>query len=447
MFEVIYSYTRNLEKYEIDEFIIISFTVLYGLAIYGFKKNKDLKEAKKQLIGIMETDDLTLLRNRYAFFKLPEREDNCLILINIIDFSIFNKHLGFEKADLLLKNVANKLNSYINKRWKTELFRIYGDEFAFYCNTNNIEKKLKELKESFEENIFIIDTYEFYIHLNIAYSFTKPKYLTASQALSTTRKSISKSILSYTPQIENTNDSLNMVQLIKESLQNNAVIPVYQGIYDNNLNEIYKYETLARIKKKKEFILPKEFIDISKKFKLYHKITQAIIYKAFEDFKNNKKEFSINLSYIDIINKETHEFIIEMLKSYVNIGNRLTIEFLETENIMDYEVLIDFTEKIRQYNVKIALDDFGSGYSNWNNISKLKPDFIKIDGSLIQNLIGNENNINIIKLIVQFAKINDIKTIAEFVDTEEIANLITYLGIDYSQGFLFSKPSEKHQIN
>jgi EAL domain-containing protein (putative c-di-GMP-specific phosphodiesterase class I) len=185
---------------------------------------------------------------------------------------------------------------------------------------------------------------------------------------------------------------------------------------------------------------------VAKKFKLYHKITKEIFHHTFNDFRNISDEFSINLSYIDIINQTTNQFIFKMLDLHPNIAKRLTIEFLETENIMDYEFLIQFTEQLRKYGTKVALDDFGSGYSNWNNILKLKPDYIKIDGSLIQNLLNNQNNINIIKLIVEFSKINNIKTVAEFVDNEELAKLIIELGIDYSQGYLYAQTKEKHLI-
>jgi EAL domain-containing protein (putative c-di-GMP-specific phosphodiesterase class I) len=135
-----------------------------------------------------------------------------------------------------------------------------------------------------------------------------------------------------------------------------------------------------------------------------------------------------------------------MLNSYPLVAKRLTIEFLETENIEDYGFLLEFTKKVRKFGTKIALDDFGTGYSNWNNILKLKPDYIKLDGSLIQNLLNNQDNINLIKLIVEFTKINNIKTIAEFVDNVELANLITDLGIDYSQGYLYAEPKEKNLI-
>ncbi|RXJ67996.1 hypothetical protein CRV08_09310 [Halarcobacter ebronensis] len=447
IFELLYAFSREYERYQVDELLIIVLAILLCLSIYSFKKTFDLKKTKNVLFNYSEKDMLTSLKNRNAFFKIPEEDKKYLVLINIIDFTIFNKHLGFKKADQLLKKAAITLNKILEKKLGEELYRIYGDEFAFYCDCENIEKVLESIKNRFEKKLFGIEGYKFYIHLNLAYSSTSPKYLTSCEALLSTRKSIVKSIKEYSKENEiSCNNSLDMLNTIRISLENSQVIPVYQGIYDNNTNTTYKYETLARIKKDGKLISPYEFIDISKRFKLYHKITHRIIENAFDDFKDSQCEFSINLSYIDIVNENTCNFIFSMLKKNPQIAKRLTIEFLETENISDYDLLIEFTKKIKEYGTKVALDDFGAGYSNWNNIIKLKPNYIKIDGSIIQNLIGNDKNINFIKLIVEFSRMNEIKTIAEYVDSQELANLIKELKIDYSQGFLFAQPQERTLI-
>lgn len=445
-FEYLYNLSRKYEHFQLDEFFVIFIAISICTTFYALKKYFDLKKVKNRLNFCNQRDTLTELKNREEFFKVCESQKKYLILLNIIDFTNFNKHLGFKKADELLKKAALCLRDIVYEEIKEPTYRIYGDEFAFYYDKDNIKEVLESLKSKFEERLFEVDSYKFYMHLNIAYSNTKPKYLTAAEALLAIRKSIEKSISSYNPQKIYCTNSLDMLNIIREALDKNQIIPVYQGIYDNNSQEIYKYETLARIKKEDKLISPFEFINVSKKFKLYHKITHRIIECAFNDFRNSSCEFSINLSYIDIINPNTCNFIFSMLKQNPQIAKRLTIEFLETENIADYNILIEFTKKIKDYGTKVALDDFGAGYSNWNNILKLNPDFIKIDGSIIQNLLGNTENINLIKLIVEFSKMNQIKTIAEFVDSKELANLIKELKIDFSQGFLFAKPNEKAQI-
>lgn len=446
LFELVYKITRSHEEYQLDEFFIIFLSILLSLSVYSFKKFKDLEKTKKEIILINEIDSLTKLKNRNAFLKYDENEYKYVVLLNIIDFSVFNKYLGYKKADKLLILVANELESIIKGNIGEAFFRIYGDEFAFYSNSTNIEHQLKRIRLLFEKKNFVLDKYKFTIHLNIAYSDTTPKYLTASSALRFTRNSIHKSIYKYKENINIEPNSLKMLQILEKGFKENKVIPVYQAIYDNKGKTIYKYESLVRIKQKDNLISPWEFINVAKKFKIYHKITKNIIKQTFKDFENISDEFSINLSYIDIININTNEFIFKMLNSYPLVAKRLTIEFLETENIEDYGFLLEFTKKVRKFGTKIALDDFGTGYSNWNNILKLKPDYIKLDGSLIQNLLNNQDNINLIKLIVEFTKINNIKTIAEFVDNVELANLITDLGIDYSQGYLYAEPKEKNLI-
>ncbi len=446
IFELIYEITRSNEEYQLDELFMVFISVLLALSIYSLKKFKELEKTKKELITLNEIDSLTKLENRNAFLKYDENEYKYVILLNIIDFSVFNKYLGFKKADKLLIQVSNELQKIIKQNINEPIFRIYGDEFAFYSNDLDIHNLLKKIKIQFESKIFILDKYKFTIHLNISYSDTAPKYLTALSALRFARNSIHKSIYKYTENSNLESDSLKMLQILEKGFKEKKVIPVYQAIYDNKKKSTYKYESLVRIKQKEHLISPWEFIDVAKKFKIYHKITKNIIQQTFEDFENITDEFSINLSYIDIINITTNEYIFKMLNLYPDVAKRLTIEFLETENIENYDFLLDFTQKVRKFGTKIALDDFGTGYSNWNNILKLKPDYIKIDGSLIQNLINNQANINLIKLIVEFAKINNIKTIAEFVDNVELAELITNLDIDYSQGYLYAEPKEKNLI-
>jgi EAL domain-containing protein (putative c-di-GMP-specific phosphodiesterase class I) len=189
-----------------------------------------------------------------------------------------------------------------------------------------------------------------------------------------------------------------------------------------------------------ELLSPFFFIELSKKFKLYPNITKNIIEKAFNDFKDMDYGFSINFSYIDINNEEILEFFYKKLEENKETAKKLTIEILETENIGSYSELVIFRNKIKEYGCSLAIDDFGSGYSNWIDILNLQPDYIKIDGSLIQNLLTNQGNINLVKTIVTFAKDNNFKTIAEFVSNEELSILVRELGIDYSQGFFFAQP-------
>jgi EAL domain-containing protein (putative c-di-GMP-specific phosphodiesterase class I) len=113
---------------------------------------------------------------------------------------------------------------------------------------------------------------------------------------------------------------------------------------------------------------------------------------------------------------------------------------LEDENVKDFNIIKEFIRHVKQRGVKIAIDDFGSGYSNFERLLEFEPDILKIDGSLIRNIVQDSYTKSIVKTIVLFAKTQNIKTIAEYVENEHIFNILNELGVDYSQGYYFGKP-------
>ncbi len=165
-----------------------------------------------------------------------------------------------------------------------------------------------------------------------------------------------------------------------------------------------------------------------------------IIQKAFETFRISSNGFSINLSYLDMTNPITTTFIIEKLEEF-DVSPWVTFEILESEGIENYEAISKFINQIKSYGAKIAIDDFGAGYSNFERLAELRVDFIKIDGSLIKNIHINEETKIITRTIVNFAKELGIKTIAEYVHSKDVFDCVKSLGIDYAQGFYIGEPS------
>jgi diguanylate cyclase (GGDEF)-like protein len=431
-----------------DELFILFFTFSAVTAIYAFKKYIDLRKSNSSLLSSYTTDKLTDLGNREAFLlKLQKQTNINVVLLNIIDFQSVNKTFGYKEADNLLVDIANKLNIIVSKETGSKLYRIYGDEFAFICKKdNNIDLTCQNIKDSFEDKMLYFQDNFIHLSINISYSSVKPVLLTATIAMQECKNSLDTHIVSYDNFSYNSKknkNSLEMLRVIKDAITHDSIIPVYHAIINNKTKKIHKYETLARIKQKNnELLSPFHFIELSKKFKLYPEITKSIIKKAFNDFKYKDVNFSINFSYIDIHNPKILKYFYNTLEENKQTAKRLTIEILETESIDSYEELLNFRKKIKKYGCKLAIDDFGAGYSNWINILKLKPDYIKLDGSLIEDLLLNKDNMSLVQTIVSFAKTNNIKTIAEYVSSAELAVLVKELGIDFSQGFHYARPEE-----
>jgi EAL domain-containing protein (putative c-di-GMP-specific phosphodiesterase class I) len=182
-------------------------------------------------------------------------------------------------------------------------------------------------------------------------------------------------------------------------------------------------------------------LEVAKKAKLYSHLTRIMIEKSFEVFQENSYEFSINLSVDDILDPKTVQFIFEKLENQ-EIAKRVIFEILESEGFENFEEVQEFIQQIKLRGGRIAIDDFGSGYSNFAYILHLQVDFLKIDASLIKNINTDTNSRIIVETIVAFAQKLGIKTIAEFVHSKEVYEIVKEIGIDYSQGYYFHEPSQ-----
>lgn len=214
---------------------------------------------------------------------------------------------------------------------------------------------------------------------------------------------------------------------------------------DNQTRKPVKFEALVRlIEKGGEVISPFKFLTIAQKAGYGPEITKRVLQKAIDDFLFLPYEVSVNISYNDFLAEEFLIFIEAVLEKKER--PRLVFEFLETEEIGNPELVYGKLKEIKERDIKLAIDDFGSGYSSLQRIVDLKVDYIKIDASLIKKLPEDEKVQLLVKAIVKFAKEAGIKTVAEFVADENIFKKVCELGIDYSQGYYFSPPLSKSEL-
>ncbi|MCK4442321.1 MAG: EAL domain-containing protein, partial [Sulfurovaceae bacterium] len=235
--------------------------------------------------------------------------------------------------------------------------------------------------------------------------------------------------------------NIRWIKSIKKAIAENRFVPYFQPIMDNNSKKVTKYEALVRmINTKGEAVSPSFFLDITKKAKLYPKITRVVIDKTLNVFINHPNcACSINLSTDDIMSNETREYIYKKMENYPYPQN-IVFEITESEEITDFKTVNSFIKKIREYGVKISLDDFGTGYANFGYILSLDVDYIKIDGGLIKNIDRDSNSHIMVEAIIAFTKKLEAKTIVEFVCNQKIQNKVVSLGADYSQGYFIGKP-------
>jgi EAL domain-containing protein (putative c-di-GMP-specific phosphodiesterase class I) len=256
-------------------------------------------------------------------------------------------------------------------------------------------------------------------------------------------KEMKKHFLVYEESMKITQEYEHNVKWTKKilsAIKENRIVPYFQPIINNETGVIEKYETLIRLVEIDGTVIsPGLFLEPAKKSRLYCYLTRIVIMKAFDYFENINKEFSINISVDDILDDSTNRVLMNRLKEYKNNKN-VIFEIIESEGIESYIKVIEFIQTIKLYGCKIAIDDFGSGYSNFEHILRLNVDYLKIDGGMIKNIDKDMNSFIITETIVDFAKKMGIKTVAEFVHNEGVFNKVKELGVDYSQGYYFGEP-------
>ncbi len=428
-------------------------TVSKELADLNQNLERRIEENSSYIYKQAYYDKLTGLPNRESLIKrLPTSLGKMIILINIDDFTTINDFYGHEVGDTVLKKLALILQD-LTKNENAEIFKLPSDEFAVIMeislsSSKNMEERIKQCINSIEQEDFLVSNGH-YAHVSVTISAAlinekKTGLVNADMALKLAKKAGSEYMifnedLQLARQYE---ENIKMANSIKNAINGDNIIPYFQPIFDLKTGKIQKYEALVRLVEDNGDVLsPFYFLEISQKIKLYPQITKRMIEKTFSYFYNSGINFSINLSFDDILNKKTSDFLFSKIAEY-EIASQLTIEILETLENDNAKIVDEFIEKVYASGAIIAIDDFGSGFANFQHMTTMRSDIMKIDGSLIKNIATDKNTRLVVETIIVFARKLDKKIIAEFVHSKEVYEIVKELGIDYAQGYYLGKPLE-----
>ncbi len=406
----------------------------------------------KYLTKQMYTDQLTTLQNRQALIDdILSNEKNILILSNIKEFSLINEFYGIDIANDVLQQIALGFNRFAEQN-NLKAFRVSSDEYVLLSHDMAFDvmechEVLDELHNSINGMPIYIDDNEEPLSVEIysGVSFNGIHPLEEAQIALKEAKIKAVSYLAYAQNLDtkvNTKKTLAMKKTIRHAIENKNVIPFFQPI-TNRYGEFIKYESLIRIldfeNGNEKIIFPDQFLMIAIKSGLYVDLAKEMLTQTLTFFKDREEKISVNLLPNDFYNHVIMDKFIELIQEYDH-PEKIVVEITEQEGVGDFNRLFKIVKKLRKLGVSIAIDDFGSGYANYVHILKLKPDYLKIDGSLIKNILTDEDSQILVKSITRFAGYMKIKTIAEYVENEEIFELLKLYGVDEFQGYYFGRP-------
>jgi diguanylate cyclase (GGDEF)-like protein len=456
-------FEHDMDMFEVSQVLYILFIssiIAYKIKSVESENNylqEETESLKKKLVSkvneIKENtliDNLTKLHNREALSEeLIKSDQKSIILIDIDRFKEINELYSIESGNMVLLKMAKILKKIAFEN-SLDIYRVSADQFILldisHKSKSELNEIIKETIENTKKSRFSIENgVELSIDITMCCVHNRIHVLEEAIIGLNYAKTEHKQIVYYDDSIdikEHLKHKNEILNEIKIAVENDNFLPFFQPIYDNNKN-IIKYEALMRLKIEDHdgirYLTPYHFLDVAIKSKYYETISLSVIKKSLSMFANKEELISVNLSYQDIKNKHFIDMFLDVLESS-GISHRVVVEIIESEDITNIEMAMLFIERLRALNVKIALDDFGSGYSNFINILRLSPDYIKIDGSLIKHIDTDKGNEELVKAVVQFCKKLNIKTVAEFVHSEEIYKKTQELGIDEYQGFYLSEP-------
>ena len=395
------------------------------------------------------TDTLTNLPNRNKLKKdLEENNMDLMALLDIDEFSTINDLFGEKIGDTILYELANKIRDYFNDDYY--VYRIEADKFAIVAKQNNqnvddFYNLCKIFADKIEKESLLIDEDEIDINITIgiAQGDGARAFKYSQRVINYARTKLQR-IMIYNESFkiqQSFEENIKWVKQLKVGFRENLFQAYFQAIVDTQTKKVHKYEALIRyVTKEGVEIAPYNFINVAKKTKLYPNIIKIVIQDSFKLIKNKNKRVSVNISFDDIANEETTAFIYDILEQNKEYTQFLEFEILESEEISDFNEVSKFISEIKKFNCIVGVDDFGAGYSNFNLLTLLDIDFVKIDGSLIEKINTSKDLEIIVSTIANFSKEFKVKTVAEYVSNEDIYNKIKELKIDYCQGYYFDRP-------
>jgi PAS domain S-box-containing protein/diguanylate cyclase (GGDEF)-like protein len=451
---VIKNQTKNKKTYYVQSFIVPIIdhegNIREFMAIRNDVTDLILQE---QRIRIQVTDHMTQLPNRQKLLEDFKSVQQCkFAVVNICRFKEINEYYGFDVGDRLLVELANVISAFLHTK-SIKLYKLTGDEFGLLADMAIAKELFKnivtELLHHVHQHTFAINQHSLSLNLLCGIAMQKNFLINAEIALNHA-KIYKKDLIVFDDNLQikdHLKRNIHWTNKLNEAVQEDRIDIYLQPIFDNNTRLLNKYECLMRfIDTDGTVVSPYAFLDIAKKTRLYPTLTRIVIKKAFNFFHQRTESFSINLSLEDILEEDTVNFIIAQINEKPSIAHRLVFEIVEDEGIENYDEVSAFIEKMKSFGCAIAIDDFGTGYSNFDYLIRLNADYIKIDGSIIKNINHDVNSKIVTELIVSFAKRLKLKTIAEYVHSQDVEDTVRKLGISYSQGFHLGKPVSMQSI-
>jgi len=447
------------------------FYILVGMLISGaliymrWDKVRQARESRNLLERAATIDTLTGLPNRYSLEKLIEQrvkachaEETCFValLMDIDRFKNINDSLSHAFGDELLKHIANRLSSCLERG--EYISRIGGDEFVVLSKSSSNEKGSAELANRLLqccEQEFVIDEKTLFISLSIGVSVGASKSTavgdllkTADLAMYAAKAKGGNRFLAYEPVMDKCSiENLKLESALRAAIEQDEFKAYFQPKINMHTAKLCGFEALVRWHSVAEGIVqPDRFIGAAETTGLIIKVGAIVLHKTCEQlvvWRNRKLTLvpvAVNISPQQLMQADFVEEVASILDQHDIQPELIELEITEGMVMENMDACIQRLNILRQRGHKISVDDFGTGYSSLSYIKDLPIDILKIDRSFISGVLNDRGLQSIVRTIMNLAANLNLQTVAEGIEDQKTHQYLGDIGCSMGQGFLYAKP-------
>jgi diguanylate cyclase (GGDEF)-like protein len=418
-----------------------------------------------QLVQLAHYDPLTGEMNRACLTEvlgatLDEAvrfRSSCGFLLAAIDnLGQLNESYGFDVAEQVIANLAKRIRARL--RGKDHLGRFSGNKFGVIltsCTPEELELAADRLLASVREEPMLTDAGPVAVTMSIGgvtaprHARTVPEILVRAQdALDAARAKRRGSFAAYRPSIERDalrKESARATDEIVAALNDRRIALAYEPVVEAGSRKVAFYECLMRVHRPDGRIAQaNEIIPVAERIGLVRMLDHRVLELVVEELAATPDlQASVNVSPASTIDPDWWAGLGALLRAHRGAAERLIIEITETAAIHDVDDTRGFVTRVKDLGCRIAIDDFGAGYTSFRSLRKLGVDIVKIDGAFVQNIVKSDDDRAFVHTLIDLARRLGLKTVGEWVQNEEAARLLVGWGCDFLQGALIGLASDQ----
>ena len=427
--------------------------------------NNERHAREEQLVRLSQNDPLTGELNRtHLIASLAEiieeavrfRTSCAFMLIGIDHLARINDAFGFDVADGVLSEVAGRIRARL--RAGDVLGRFSGNKFGLVlknCTVEDMSVAAERFLAAIRDEVVPTKSGPVSITASIG-AVSVPRYARsadeainrAQETLEASKSRRAGSFSCWRPNVERDAQrrvNIRVTDEIVTALNDCRISMAFEPVVDAGSRGAAFYECLVRMEQRDgEMLLAPDIVPVAERLGLIRLVDHRVLELVVAELAASPAvQLSLNISPDTTMDADWWASIEMLMRAHPGVGERLIVEITETVAIQDVDDVRGFVTRLKNFGSKIAIDDFGAGYTSFRNLRKLGVDIVKIDGAFVQNIARSADDRAFVQTLIDLARRLNIKTVAEWVQDEEGASMLSDWGCDYIQGRLIGLASRQ----